>query len=123
MSIEHSPARHSRRGKRRKPKRKRRRQPPAPPPTADDIARMMQRKVTRQELVSIFNAKGYPISLSTLNKRCMPSCNTGPPVDGWWGRLAMHCPHRGLDWARENYRPVSSAVVAILVVLCVRFFV
>jgi hypothetical protein len=106
MSLEPSPARRSRRGKRRRPKR--RRQPPAPPPTADEIARMMQRKVTRRELVPIFHENGYPISFSRLNKLSMPSCGEGPPVDGWWGRLAIYDPHRALRWARERYRSATA---------------
>jgi hypothetical protein len=93
----------------RRPKRKRnRRQPPAPPPTADEIARMMQRKVTRRELVPIFHENGYPISFSRLNKLSMPSCGEGPPIDGWWGRLAIYDPHRALRWARDRYRSATA---------------
>jgi hypothetical protein len=98
--------------RRPKPKRQRRRAPAPPPtgtaPTADDIARMMQRKVTRRELVQIFHENGFPISFSRLNKLSMPSCSEGPPIDGWWGRLAIYDPHRALKWARERYRSATA---------------
>jgi hypothetical protein len=53
----------------------------------------------------------------------MPSAGgKGPPAEGVWGNRHIYDFDKALRWAQKRFRSISSAVVAILAVLCVRFF-
>jgi hypothetical protein len=60
--------------------------------------------LTRRQLAEFLTARGYPISLSTLEKLCMTSCGEGPPAAGYWGRCALHDPAKALAWAKKRFR-------------------
>jgi hypothetical protein len=60
-------------------------------------------RLTRRELVEYLRANGYPISFSTLNRLCAPSCGAGPPMAGTWGGRAFYDPARALAWARLRF--------------------
>jgi hypothetical protein len=92
MSIEHSPARSGRAPSAHTP--------PARAPPQGPAVKFM----TRRQLVDHLNEHGYPISLSTMNKLCMPSRGNGPPAEGIWGKNELYSPERGLRWARERFR-------------------
>jgi hypothetical protein len=63
------------------------------------------RYLTRSELVEYLRAYGYPMTLSTLNKKCMASSrDEGPPHEGWWGRGWLYDPVKALRWARSQLR-------------------
>ena len=66
---------------------------------------MHAKRLTRRQLVSLFNEHGYPIGKSTLDKLCMPAVNEGPPVAAWWGRRPLYDPNEALDWAEKRTRP------------------
>jgi hypothetical protein len=67
--------------------------------------------LTRRQLAPFLTQKGYPISYSTLQKYCSPAINTGPPVEGYWGRRPLHKGSKSLEWARKRFRPVAAAAV------------
>jgi hypothetical protein len=60
--------------------------------------------LTRNELVELLRAHGFPITKSTLDKMCMQSRGGGPPVAGYWpgGRndRPLYDPVQGLTWAQ-----------------------
>lgn len=62
------------------------------------------RYLTRAELALFLTARGYRISLSTLDKLAMPSCGQGPPPAGTWTGRAYYDPARALAWAHERFR-------------------
>jgi hypothetical protein len=80
MSLEHSPAR---------------RQGPA------------GRLMTRRQIVEFLNKSGFPISISTLNKHCMPSGGGGPEPEGGWGKHHLYDPNKALRWARSRFRALT----------------
>jgi hypothetical protein len=57
--------------------------------------------VGRRELVEILTKHGYPIKYQTLTTKCMPkhARSRGPPVEFFWGNLAIHNAAEGLYWA------------------------
>jgi len=58
--------------------------------------------ITRRQLAEFLRARGYPISLSTLNKLAMAAVNAGPPVACWWGARALYNPAAALAWAEAR---------------------
>jgi hypothetical protein len=60
---------------------------------------MHAKRLTRKQLVPLFQEYGYPIGKSTLDKLCMPTINEGPPVAAWWGRRPLYDPDEALAWA------------------------
>jgi hypothetical protein len=60
-------------------------------------------RLTRQELVEYLRSNGYPISFSTLNRLCAPSCGAGPPMAGTWGGRAFYDAVRALKWAHSRF--------------------
>jgi hypothetical protein len=66
--------------------------------------------MTRSQLCSFLNERGYPIGESTLNKLCAPSRGEGPPIAKWWGKRPLYTPGSGLAWAQNRARdPAESA--------------
>jgi hypothetical protein len=52
--------------------------------------------MTRRQLVEFLNENGYPISIDTLNRYCMPSLAIGPEAKGAWGK--HHCTTATRPW-------------------------
>jgi len=61
-----------------------------------------------REVADFLTAAGYPISKSTISKYCSPAINIGPPVEGYWGKLATFRPSRTLAWARARLKPANT---------------
>ena len=59
--------------------------------------------LTRRSLVEYLRASGYPISFSTMNRLCAPSCGEGPPMSGVWAGKGFYDPSRALEWARSRF--------------------
>jgi hypothetical protein len=60
-------------------------------------------------LAEYLTGQGFPISKSTVSKYCSPAMSTGPPIAGFWGRLAAFIPSVALDWAKARIRPADEA--------------
>jgi hypothetical protein len=69
---------------------------------------MQNRKyLTRRQGVEFLRERGYPLSLSHLNK--LAHLHQGPPVAGKWGRYDLHAPEALLEWAEARVmRPVDT---------------
>jgi hypothetical protein len=71
------------------------------------------RLMTRRQIVELLNNHGFPISLSNMNKLCMPSLAEGPEPEGGWGKNHLYDPDKVLRWARSRFRaltrPLSTA--------------
>jgi hypothetical protein len=59
-------------------------------------------------LAAFLTEHGFPTSHSTVAKHCSPAINTGPPIEGYWGRLPLFAPSRTLKWARDRVRPAKA---------------
>jgi hypothetical protein len=59
--------------------------------------------LTRREVVEYLRANDYPLSLSTMNRLCAPTCAQGPPVAGVWGGKAFYAHTQVLEWARVRF--------------------
>jgi hypothetical protein len=59
---------------------------------------------TREQLCEFLNEQGIPVSLSALEKMCMPSRGEGPPAEAYWGPRPLYRPSRGLEWAQARLR-------------------
>lgn len=70
------------------------------------------RYMTRRELVGFLNEHGYPISISTITKLCMPSRGEGPKAEGRWGGRDLYRPDRALAWAHARFKNQGRAVTA-----------
>jgi hypothetical protein len=55
-------------------------------------------------LTEFFNKHGYRTARSTLTKMGSPAINTGPPVEGYYGKFPIFKPSRALQWARDRGR-------------------
>jgi hypothetical protein len=62
------------------------------------------RYLTKRELSAFLKSRGYPISVSTLDKLLMPSRNEGPPPTGMWGNRLLFEPAKALAWAERRFR-------------------
>jgi hypothetical protein len=60
-------------------------------------------------LAAFLNDEGFPTSPSSMSKHCSPAINTGPPLEGFWGRLPAFKPSRVIEWAKAKLRPVDEA--------------
>jgi hypothetical protein len=58
-------------------------------------------------LTEFMNKHGFRTSRSTLTKICSPAVNSGPPVEGYYGKFPMFRPSRTLQWARNRGRRPS----------------
>jgi hypothetical protein len=65
------------------------------------------RLMTRRQLAEFLSENGFPISLSTLNKYCMPSGGGGPEPEGGWGKSHLYNADKGLRWARSRFRALT----------------
>jgi hypothetical protein len=70
----------------------------------------MKKRYARAELGAELRARGFPISISKLNKLCAPSVNQGPPTSGWWGPRPLYDLDAGIAWAEALLRPKRSAL-------------
>jgi hypothetical protein len=53
--------------------------------------------------------EGYRTSKSTLSKICSPAVNSGPQIEGYWGKFPIFLPSRLIAWARARVRPGRAA--------------
>lgn len=67
---------------------------------------MDEKLLTRRQLAKFLTEAGFPTSYSTLTKYCSPAINTGPPIEAYWGLIAMHRPSEALAWAKARLRRV-----------------
>jgi hypothetical protein len=67
------------------------------------------KRMTRKALVACLREQGYPITLRTMAKLCMPSSDQGPPVAAWWGNRPLYEPAAGLAWAEARERPARDS--------------
>jgi hypothetical protein len=51
---------------------------------------------------------GYPVSTSTLQKRCSPAINTGPKITAYFGQRPVTTEKLMREWLTANLRPVST---------------
>ncbi len=58
--------------------------------------------LVRKQIPAFLEANGRPISLSYLNRLCLPSRNAGPPVETWFGRKPLYAPEQVLQWAQAR---------------------
>ncbi len=66
---------------------------------------MTQPLMTRfQVLEFVRDELGIPLSLTTLEKMCMPSVGKGPPVAGMWSRRPLYDREAVRAWALELAR-------------------
>jgi hypothetical protein len=72
---------------------------------ADSAAHTDPEYVTRDELRQRLNAIGVPITAGTMSQICAPARGEGPPIAGYWGRVAMYRLDEGLAWGRARIRP------------------
>jgi hypothetical protein len=70
---------------------------------------LTRKYLTRVQLVEFLREHGYPISLSSMNKWCMPCLNQGPPVAAWWGRRPLYDLQAALGCAESRLRPSRAA--------------
>jgi hypothetical protein len=64
--------------------------------------------LTREELrLKIKERTGIGIGKSTMDKRCMPSLNQGPPVAAYWGNKPLYEEEPGIEWALSCLRPAA----------------
>jgi hypothetical protein len=68
-----------------------------------------EKYLTRRELAEFLTEHGFPITKSTLDKLCMPTCGEGPPHVGVWGHRTLYEPDKALAWARKRFRANRSA--------------
>jgi hypothetical protein len=57
--------------------------------------------LTRKPLLLKLNERGFPLTMSNLNKLCLPSVNGGPPVAKWWGKRPLYNLEDALAWAES----------------------
>jgi hypothetical protein len=60
---------------------------------------------TRGDAVKFLRERGFPISVSTMNRLSMPSCGQGPRVDRWFGVRPLYRSDDLLAWAQTRCRP------------------
>jgi hypothetical protein len=60
-------------------------------------------------LAEYLRGQGFPISKSTVSKWCSPAMKTGPPIEGFWGRLPAFKPSSVIAWAKARMRPADEA--------------
>jgi hypothetical protein len=65
---------------------------------------LQQPLMTREASVTFLRERGFPISLSTLEKLSMPSAGNGPAVAKYWGRRPLYSPAELLAWAEARCR-------------------
>jgi len=53
-------------------------------------------------LAEFLTDHGYRTSHSTIARYCSPKISTGPPVEGYWGRLPLFLPSRALKWCHQR---------------------
>jgi hypothetical protein len=53
-------------------------------------------------------AIGFPISTSTLQKRCSPAINTGPKITAYFGQRPVTTEKLMREWLLANLRPVAT---------------
>jgi hypothetical protein len=59
--------------------------------------------MTLRQLAEYLTGEGYPTSHSTLKKVTMPSRgDAGPPSEGFYGKVKLYDPDKGLAWARAR---------------------
>ena len=68
------------------------------------LEQVSRKYVTRAELAALFNANGYPITLTYLNYLCSPAVDKGPPAAGRFGSWLMYEPPVALKWAEKRLR-------------------
>jgi hypothetical protein len=56
-------------------------------------------------IASFATAEGFRVSLSSVQKYCAPSVNTGPQIIGHWGTLPMTTKGHVRTWIRSRIRP------------------
>jgi hypothetical protein len=61
----------------------------------------LSRYLTRRQQVDFLTERGYPISLSTMNKLAMRG--EGPEPEGAWGNRLLYTPKKTLEWARARF--------------------
>ena len=66
-------------------------------------------RMTRKQLGAFLRERGYPVSVSVLNKLCAPAVDDGPPVAGWWGDRPLYDPQAAIEWAERRVRPIRRA--------------
>jgi hypothetical protein len=64
------------------------------------------------QLAEFLTSKGFKTSHSTMAKYGSPAIDTGPPREGYWGRLPVFKPSRALEWARNRIRHAQHADTA-----------
>jgi hypothetical protein len=64
-------------------------------------------------LAQFLTEQGFPLSHSSVAKYCSPAINTGPPIEGYWGRLPLFLPSRSLKWARSRVQPAKYTHIPI----------
>jgi hypothetical protein len=74
----------------------------------------VKKRYTRAELGAELRARGFPISISKLNKLCAPSVNQGPPVAGWWGPRPLYELDGAVAWAESLLRSERSSLQNLL---------
>jgi hypothetical protein len=58
-------------------------------------------------LAEFLTDQGYRTSHSTMARYCSPKISTGPPVEGYWGRLPLFLPSRALKRAQDRVQPAK----------------
>jgi hypothetical protein len=67
--------------------------------------------LTRKELAKFLQARGFPISLSSLHKLCAPSLNLGPPEIGRWNSRPLYEEKSSLAWAHNRIHGESPPAI------------
>jgi hypothetical protein len=72
------------------------------PPNRDDDGDPL---IGYRRMSKFATEEGYPVAMSTLQKRCSPAISTGPEIVGYFGPLAATTKGKMRAWLRANLRP------------------
>jgi len=59
-------------------------------------------RMTRRRAVDFLNEHGWPISNSTMNRKCSPAVNEGPPAAALFNGHYLYEPDDLLQWAEAQ---------------------
>jgi hypothetical protein len=62
-------------------------------------------RMWREQAVKFLNDRGYPISMNTMNRLCMPAVGKGPRVDVWFAGRPLYLPADLISWAEALAGP------------------
>jgi hypothetical protein len=60
------------------------------------------RLMTRKQALELIRAHGFPLSEAYFSKLCLPSRNSGPPVERWFGGRPLYSAETTLAWAHNR---------------------